>query len=91
MSGSVITGAAGSNNGPQEARDKDKCSWTLPCTNAFGRSYELVITARRGGPSPGIGISSPAGEYAFMEVDRAGDLVWAINRATAFLDRPGRW
>lgn len=79
----TIKGAVAAGGSPEV--DVDTWSWRLPCTDAFGRSYELVITAQRGGPASGIGISSPAGEYGLVEVNRVGDLAWVINRATVFI------
>lgn len=73
-------------NGATEGtpEDVERRTWALACTDVFGRPYELRITAYRG-PTPGIGIQSPTGEYGFVDVNHVRDLSYVLNEAKRFI------
>lgn len=88
MSMATINGA---NTG--KADSEHRRTWAIACTDTFGRDYEMTITAYRGGclacSPPGIGVQSPTGEYAFVHVNRVGDLSYVLNEAKRFLSGVG--
>lgn len=70
------------NQAPGDVRPQDKRVWVVPCTDAFGRSYELAVTAYRG---QGIGFTTPAGEFGLVDIDVSPALVEAITEAGKFM------
>lgn len=72
-----------------EGYGAERRTWTLPCTDVFGRPYEMRITAYRGA-NPGLGVQAPTGEFGFVEADRVEDVRFVINEAMRFLGLGGR-
>lgn len=72
-----------------EGYGDNRRTWALPCTDAFGRPYEMRITAYRG-DRPGLGMQAPTGEFGFVDADRVEDVQFVINEAMRFLGVGGR-
>lgn len=84
MSVLTINGATDA-DGPEGYRR----TWALPCTDAFGRPYEMRITAYRGA-NGGLGVQAPTGEFGFVDANRVEDVAFVINEVMRFLGLGGR-
>lgn len=81
MSVLTINGAAETEGAP----DGHDCrTWVIACTDAFGRPYDMRITARRGS-HPGVGVQSPTGEYGFVDANHVAELAYVLAEARRFL------
>lgn len=85
MNALAADGAPGAEGTPGEGRPSLRHSWAVSCTDAFGRPYQLSITADRSPLQPGIGIKAPTGEFAYVDVDHTTDLIRALTEASRFL------
>lgn len=84
MSVLTINGTTNTDGTSGDENSEQRRSWALDCTDVFGRPYSLTITAYRS-PKPCIDIKAPSGEYAFVEVNRAGDLAFVLTEARRFV------